>query len=73
MPNGNDVAANMRDFATYGVRQGTVMVSANKFGYVEYLGPDRASPSGIGYYGVIPSGNVIEGKLTDRFDNITYY
>lgn len=73
MPYGNDVGANLRDFETYKVRQGSCIVGVNKFGYGEYRGPDSASPSGIGYLGIIPSGAVIEGKLTSRFDNPLYY
>lgn len=72
MPYGNDVAGTLRSFNIYKVHQGTAVVSANKFGYGEYIGPGVAI-SGMGYLGIMPSGAVIEGRLTDRIDNINYY
>jgi len=70
---GNDVLCNMKSFAQFGVRQGSMVVGVNKFGYGETRGPSGGSISGVGYWGIMPSGAVLEGKLTDRFDTINYY
>ena len=73
---GTDVGARLK--GTSSNREGSIVMTTDKFGQSAilsyYTGDEKSLASGLyaGFEGQIPSG-ICETRLTDRFDNPTYY